>query len=49
MKTLTDKRKQPSNENKENFDPQIIPARRMRKAGKKGHNLSKNVSNNRPN
>ena len=38
-----------TNENKENLDPHIIPARKKRKVGKKDHNLSKNVLNNQPN
>ena len=33
------------NEDKENFDPQIIPARK-KKTGKKGHNLSMNIAKN---
>ena len=37
------------NENKENSDPQVIPARKKRKVPKKDHNLSKSVLNNRPN
>jgi hypothetical protein len=34
---------------KENSDPMAIPVRKKRKTGKKEHNLSKNVLNNRPN
>ncbi|PKY50712.1 hypothetical protein RhiirA4_467321 [Rhizophagus irregularis] len=34
---------------KENLDPQNIPSRKTRKAGKKEHNLSKNVLKNQPN
>jgi hypothetical protein len=34
---------------KENLDPQVIPARKKRKTGKKDHNLSKNVLKNQPN
>lgn len=44
------KRKQPGIINdKENLDPQTIPSRKKRNAGKKDHNLSKNVAKNRPN
>jgi len=39
----------PTNEEKENLDPHVIPARKKRKTGKKEHSLTKNVSNNRPN
>ena len=39
----------PTNENKENSDPNLIPARKKRKAGKKDHNLSMNILNNQPN
>ena len=39
----------PTNEGKENLDPQAIPARKKRKTAKKDHNLSKNVSKNQPN
>jgi hypothetical protein len=38
-----------TNEDKENFDLHVIPAQKKRKTGKKDHNLSKNVLNNRPN
>ena len=44
------KRKLPSIiKDKENLDPQIIPSRKKKKAGKKEHNLNKNVLNNQPN
>ena len=39
----------PANRNKENLDPHVIPDRKKRKVGKKDHNLSKNILNNRPN
>ena len=39
----------PKNNEKENLDPQTIPARKKRKTGKKEHNLSKNILNNRAN
>jgi len=35
--------------NKENLDPQTIPSRKIRKAGKKEHSLSKNIEKNQPN
>ena len=38
-----------TNENKENLDPHIIPARKKGKSAKKIINLSKNVLNNQPN
>ena len=38
-----------TNEDKENLDPHVIPARKKRKVAKKDHNLSKNILNNRPN
>ena len=31
------------NTGKENFDPQVIPARKKKKTGKKSHDLNKNV------
>ena len=37
------------NVEKENIDPQIIPARKKKKAGKKDHNLSMNICKNQPN
>ena len=37
------------NGGKENSDPQSIPSRKKRKAGKKEHKLSKNVLNNQLN
>jgi hypothetical protein len=37
------------NKGKENFDPQVIPARKKRKTGKKTHDLSKNVLKDQPN
>ncbi|CAB4444906.1 unnamed protein product [Rhizophagus irregularis] len=45
------KRKLPGSkyEEKENLDPQVIPVRKKKKLGKKEHNLTKNVLNNRPN
>lgn len=43
------KRKLTSIKNKENLDPQTIPNRKTRKAGKKEHSLSKNVEKNQPN
>lgn len=44
------KRKLPSiTKDKENLDPQNIPSRKTRKAGKKEHNLSKNILKNKPN
>ena len=39
----------PTNEGKENLDPQIIPARKKKKTGKKDHNLSKHIMKNQPN
>ena len=39
----------PTSEEKENLDPQTIPARKKRKTTKKEHNLCKNILNNRPN
>lgn len=36
-------------EEKENLDPQVIPVQKKKKLGKKEHNLTKNVLNNRPN
>ena len=38
-----------TNEGKENLDPQIIPARKKKKIGKKAHNLNKNVLKSQPN
>jgi len=35
--------------NKENCDPQTIPSRKTRKAGKKEHSLSKNIGKNQLN
>ncbi len=43
------KRKLPTIKNKENVDPQTIPNRKTRKAGKKEHSLSKNIGNNQLN
>ena len=43
------KRKLPTIKNKENLDPQTIPNRKTRKAGKKEHNLSKNIGKNQLN
>ena len=43
------KRKPPTIKNKENLDPQAIPSRKTRKAGKKEHSLSKNIGKNQPN
>ena len=43
------KRKQFNINNKENLDPQAIPSRKTKQAGKKKHNLSKNVLKNQPN
>ena len=43
------KRKISAVKNKENQDPHLIPSRKKRKAGKKEHNLSKNVEKNQPN
>jgi len=45
------KRKLPASiiKDKENLDPQVIPSRKTRQAGKKEHNLSKNVLKNQPN
>lgn len=43
------KRKLFNTNNKENLDPQTIPNRKTRKAGKKEHNLSKNIEKNQPN
>ena len=44
------KRKLPAiNKEKENLDPHTIPSRKMTKAGKKEHNLSKHVLKNQPN
>ncbi len=43
------KRKLPTIKNKENLDPQTIPNQKSRKAGKKEHNLSKNIGKNQPN
>ncbi len=45
------KRKLPAavNVEKENIDPQIIPARKKKKTGKKDHNLSMNICKNQPN
>ena len=34
---------------KENIDPQIIPARKKKKIGKKEHNLSAHIAENRTN
>lgn len=36
-------------EGKENIDPQIIPTRKKRKTGKKEHNLSAHIAENRTN
>ncbi|CAG8682781.1 4121_t:CDS:1, partial [Gigaspora rosea] len=35
--------------NKENVDPQVIPARKVRKVGKKAHSLSQNIERNQLN
>jgi hypothetical protein len=45
------KRKLPAivNEEKENFDPQAVPARKKKKTGKKDHNLSMHIAKNQPN
>ncbi|RGB23587.1 hypothetical protein C1646_774281, partial [Rhizophagus diaphanus] len=43
------KRHKTEDRDKENLDPQNIPSRKTRKAGKKEHNLSKNVLKNQPN
>ena len=43
------KRKISAVKNKENQDPHLVPSRKTRKAGKKEHNLSKNVGKNQPN
>ncbi len=44
------KRKLPSIiKDKENLDPKVIPDRKRKKAGKKEHNLNKNVLKNQPN
>ncbi|CAG8518940.1 9730_t:CDS:2 [Gigaspora rosea] len=32
--------------NKENVDPQVIPARKVQKVGKKAHSLSQNIKKN---
>ena len=37
------------NEGKENLDPQVIPARKKKKTGKKAHDLSKNILKSQPN
>jgi hypothetical protein len=39
----------PTNKGKENLDPQIIPARKKKKLGKKDHNLSKHIMKNQLN
>ena len=39
----------PTNEGKENLDPQIIPAWKKKKMGKKDYNLSKHIMKNQPN
>ena len=39
----------PTNEVKENLDPQVIPIRKKRKLGKKDYNLSKHIMKNQPN
>ena len=36
-------------EGKENLDPQVIPARKKKKTGKKSHNLSMHIAKNQPN
>ena len=36
-------------EGKENIDPQIIPTRKKKKTGKKEHNLSAHIAENRTN
>ena len=36
-------------EEKENFDPHVIPARKKKTTAKKGHNLSMNIVKNQPN
>jgi hypothetical protein len=36
-------------EGKENIDPQVIPTRKKRKTGKKEHNLSAHIAENRIN
>lgn len=36
-------------EEKENLDPQVIPTRKKRKIGKKVHNLSTHIAENRLN
>ena len=43
------KRKLPTAKNKENLDPQVIPSRKTKKAGKKEHSLSKNIGKNQLN
>ena len=45
------KRKLPAavNGEKENIDPQIIPARKKKKTGKKEHNFSMNICKHQPN
>ena len=43
------KRKTSTIKNKENLDPQTIPNRKTKKAGKKEHSLSKNIEKNQPN
>ncbi len=42
-------KKQESPEEKENLDPQIIPSRKKKKTGKKEHNLSLHIGENRKN
>ncbi len=37
------------NDEKENIDPQIIPAQKKKKTGKKDHNLSMHIAKNMPN
>ena len=44
------RRKLSSNiKNKENLDPQMIPSRKKKSAGRKGHNLNKNIQKNQLN